>query len=124
MRARALHSRGDLLSLLQCPTTACERALRDDIVTLLGSFAAPGELPFYLVKVESVRGNVWYVGLRVNEPLVRYEPFWYDSEDDVPWEHWDGSVVGTNLLRNGDIPGLCELYRMTARMKHDTTPRS
>jgi len=116
MLARPLHSRDDLLARLQCPSTACERALRDDIVTLLGSFAAPGELPFYLVRIQSARGNQWHVGLKIDDEQVRYVPFWLDKAD-IPWQHWDGYRHGTNPIRDGDIPEWCHHRRSCARTK-------
>lgn len=116
MLARSLHTRDDLIRRLQCPTTACERALADGIVTVLGSFTAPGDFPFYLVQVESARGSVWYVGLKIDEKKVRYVPFWLNKED-IPWEHWAGRPDGGDLLRDGDLPEWCYFRRDYERTK-------
>lgn len=120
MKARPLHTRDDLLRLLQCPSTACERALRDGVVTVLGGFTPADGFPLMLTRIESLRGNKWYVGLRIDEAGRRYVPFWLE-EDQVPWKYWSGERTGTRPLIDGDEPRRCAALRDYHRTKPNGT---
>ena len=120
MRPRPLHQRDDLIALVReyAPTRACNRAIREDRAQVLGGFAPPEGLPYWLVQVDSRHGNRWYIGIICDEPNNRFRPFWPERPD---WRHWDGRIGGRSL-KDGDSPNTYALRRAKARRHHGTTP--
>ena len=112
MRARPLNTKAALISFLpeSCPSRACERALAEGYVTVLGGFSPPGSLPMILVRVQSFRGNQWWIGLRICEQTHRYLPIWF-AADEVPWQYWDGDPKQDRLFIDGEDAKRCAVLR-------------
>ena len=118
MQPRPLRTKADIIRTVadHLPSKACERALRTDRVIVLGGFTPPESLPFWLLKIESARGNCWYVAVFCDEELYQYRVNWLE-EVSIPWRHWDGQSDGTRL-KDGDEPVQSSLKRADAWMAH------
>lgn len=118
MRPRPIHRRADLLALVRdyVPSRACGRAMDEDRAIVHGGFEPPVGLPYWLVKVTSRHGRVWYIAVVCDEPRNRFS---ITYPDRVEWQHWAGSINGKGI-KDGDDPRLYALMRATARRKHGT----
>jgi hypothetical protein len=93
----------------------------EDRATVLGGFAPPEGLPYWLVKVTSRHGRVWYIGITCDDDANRFGTIHPDRPD---WEHWDGSMDGVSV-RDGDDPNHYALMRAKhRRLRHGTAKAS
>jgi len=98
-----------------CPSRACERAVHEGHVTVLGGFTPPGGFSQWIVEVESGRGRRWYIAIKCDEENYQFIPQWY-KEKDLPWAYWDGTSNGSRLI-DGDRPKTSALRRAMARRR-------
>ena len=120
MQPRPIHRRADLLALVRdrVPTRACGRAMDEDRATVLGGFAPPEGLPYWLVSVTSRHGRTWLIGITCDQARNRFGVVYPER---VEWEHWAGSSDGRTIY-DGDDPTQYALSRATHRRRRHGTP--
>ncbi len=109
---KPIRTRAELLSLIsgRAPSRACERAIRENRTKVLGGFAPPKGIPYFLVRIESAHGAVWYVKIFVNEEGRKYPIEYHRDTEEKPfepdWEHWSGKANKSRIWNviNGDDP--------------------
>ena len=104
MRPSPLRTRTDLLRLLRpyAISAACGRAMDEDRVTVLGSFAVPGGFPRYMVRVISKSRREWLLALVVDD--VDYQYRVAQNLIKIPWSQWQGDPDRRHPLLDGDEP--------------------
>lgn len=124
MRARPIHTRGDLLDCIsgRGRVTACNRSIDAGQVEVLGGFSGcdpetptrPVGSPHWIVKVWSKFGRVWYLKVEPRGSVISVVEI-----DKVDWRRWSGDETGPPSIYNGDDPEKCNLERLSAVEKEE-----
>lgn len=111
---RILRTRDDLIALIvdHAPTTACETAIRENRVTVLGGFNPVEGFPGWIMVILSRFNKEWIVAVLADEPNQKYLVKWIDK---VPYENWIGVSCGRPSLINGDRPRETAYKRIRSR---------
>lgn len=87
--------------------------MKERRAVVLGGFATPGTLPCWIVRVDSRRGNQWFIAIDCDEANVKYAVRYLDA-DQVPWADWIGKSTGRRPLIDGDEPAVSAYKRCQA----------
>lgn len=120
---KPINTKHDLIELAarNAPTKACAVVIGKDGATVLGGFTAAEGYPGWIVRVTSLTGREWLIGVWVDEPARKYRVTY---PDQVPWAAWLGTGNGRRPLIDGDVSIEASFKRMQARRTNATAHKA